>query len=104
MPQNPKMERVIHLAKNAVEQLERQNPCPRFMAPGQGLPRQSYLKQVVPPDGIIVNNSWSSKTKETKRIRKLQAFITPGVVSHQQTKLLGLNRIATTTTATTGWK
>ena len=26
MPQNPKMERVIHLAKNAVEQLERQNP------------------------------------------------------------------------------
>jgi hypothetical protein len=25
MPQNPKMERVIHLAKNAVEQLERQN-------------------------------------------------------------------------------
>jgi len=26
MPQNPEMERVIHLAKNAVEQLERQNP------------------------------------------------------------------------------
>ena len=26
MPQNRKMERVIHLTKNAVEQLERQNP------------------------------------------------------------------------------
>ena len=26
MPQNPEMERVIYLAKNAVEQLERQNP------------------------------------------------------------------------------
>src|SRR6185437_16912468 len=26
MPQNPEMERVIHLAKNTVEQLERQNP------------------------------------------------------------------------------
>ena len=26
MPQNPKIERVINLAKNAVEQLERQNP------------------------------------------------------------------------------
>ena len=26
MPQNPEVERVIHLAKNAVEQLERQNP------------------------------------------------------------------------------
>ena len=26
MPQNPEMERVIHLAKNVVEQLERQNP------------------------------------------------------------------------------
>ena len=26
MPQNPEMERVIHLAKNAVEQLDRQNP------------------------------------------------------------------------------
>ena len=26
MPQNPEMERVIHLAKNTIEQLERQNP------------------------------------------------------------------------------
>ena len=26
MPQNPEMERIIHLAKNVVEQLERQNP------------------------------------------------------------------------------
>jgi hypothetical protein len=26
MPQNPQMERIIHLAKHAVEQLERQNP------------------------------------------------------------------------------
>jgi hypothetical protein len=26
MPQNPEMEHVIHLAKNVVEQLERQNP------------------------------------------------------------------------------
>jgi hypothetical protein len=26
MPQNPEMEHVIHLAKNAVEQLDRQNP------------------------------------------------------------------------------
>ena len=74
------------------------------MAPARGPLQQSYLKQVVPPDGIIVNNSWSSKTKETKRIRKLQAFITPGVVSHQQTKLLGLNRIATTIAAKTGKK
>ena len=26
MPQNPEMERVIHLTKNVVEQLKRQNP------------------------------------------------------------------------------
>jgi hypothetical protein len=26
MPRNPEMEHVIHLAKNAIEQLERQNP------------------------------------------------------------------------------
>ena len=39
MPQNPEMERVIHLTKNAVEQLERKTHCPRFMAPSQR-PRQ----------------------------------------------------------------
>ena len=71
------------------------------MAPGRGLLQQSYPKQVVPPEAIIINNSWRSKTKETKRIRKLQAFITPGVVSHQQTKLLGLNRTTTTTAVKT---
>ena len=74
------------------------------MAPARGPLQQSYLKQVVPPDGIIVNNSWSSKTKEFKRIRKLQAIIALGVVHHQQIKLLGLNRIATTTVAKTGRK
>ena len=74
------------------------------MAPDRGPLQQSYLKQVVPPEAVIVNNSWRSKTKETKRIRKSQAFIAPGVVNHQQTKLLGLNRIATTITAKTGRK
>ena len=71
------------------------------MAPVQGPRQQSYLKQAVPPEAIIVNNRWSSKTKETK---KLQAFIAPGVVNHQQTKLLGLNRITTTIAAKTGRK
>ena len=68
------------------------------MAPGQGLPRQSYLKQVVPQENIIVNNVWSSKTKETKRIRKSQATIAPGAASHQLTKPLGCSQTATTTT------
>ena len=70
------------------------------MAPGPRQLQQSYLKQVVPPGAIIVN----SKTKETKRIRKSQAVIAPGVVNHQQTKLLGLNRTATTIAAKTGRK
>ena len=30
MPRNPEIERVINLAKNAVEQLERQNPLSSF--------------------------------------------------------------------------
>ena len=103
MPQNPEMERVIHLAKNVGEQLERQTCCPRSMAPDRGPPQQSYLKQVILLEAIIVNNSWSSKTKETRRIRKLQAFIDPGVANHQQTKPVVLSQIATTTTAgTTG--
>ena len=73
--------------------------CPRFMAPDRGPLQQSYLKEVVPLEAIIVNNNWNSKTKETKRIRKSQAFITPGVVNHHQTKLLGLNQTATTIAA-----
>jgi hypothetical protein len=48
------------------------------MAPGREPPQQSYLKQAVPPEAIIDNNSWSNKIKETKRIRKSQASITPG--------------------------
>ena len=74
------------------------------MAPDRGPLQQSYLKEVVPLEAIIVNNNWNSKTKETKRIRKSQASIVPGVANHQQTKLLGLNRIATTTAAKTGRK
>ena len=65
------------------------------MAPNRGPLQQSYLKQVVPPGATTVN----SKTKETKRIKKLQAIIVPGVANHQQTKLLGLNRTTTTTIA-----
>jgi len=71
------------------------------MAPSRELPQQSYLKQAVPPEAITDNNSWSNKIKETKRIRMSQASITPGVANHQQTKLLGLNQVATTTTTDT---
>ena len=72
------------------------------MAPDRGPLQQSYLKHVIPLEVITVNNSWSSKTKETKRIKKLQASIAPGVANHQQTKLLGLNQIATTIAVKTG--
>jgi len=73
------------------------------MAPGREPPLQSYLKQVVLLEAIIVNNSWSSKIKETRRIRKSQASIDPGVANHRRTKPLGLSQIATTiTTGTTG--
>ena len=74
------------------------------MAPGRGPLQQSYLKQAVLLEAIIVNNSWSTKIKEIKRIKKSQASIAPGVVNHQQTKLLDLNQVATTTAATTGKK
>ena len=67
------------------------------MAPNRGPLQQSYLKQVELLEAIIANNSWS-KTKETRRIKKLQATIEPGVANQQQTKLLGLSRIATITT------
>ena len=78
--------------------------CPHFTALGRGPPQRSYLKQAVLLEAIIVNNSRSSKIKEIKRIKKSQASIAPGVANHQQTKLLGLNRIATTIAAKTGKK
>ena len=53
---------------------------------------RSY-KQVTLLEAIIDNNSWRSKIKETRRIKKLQVTIDPG-----QTKPLGLSQIATTTT------
>ena len=68
------------------------------MAPGREPPQQSYLKKVALLEAIIANNIRSSKTEETKRIRKSQATIAPGVANHQQTKLLGLSRTTTTTT------
>ena len=100
MPQNPEMEHVIHLAKNAVEQLERQNPLSslhgtRSRATATVIPggSRSY-EQVTLLEAIIDNNSWRSKIKETRRIEKLQVTIDPG-----QTKPLDLSQIATTTTA-----
>jgi len=66
-------------------------------------PQQSYLKQAVLLEPIIVNNSWSTIIKEIKRIKKSQASIAPGVANHWQTKLLGPNQVATTTVPTT-WK
>ena len=72
------------------------------MAPGQGPPQQSYLKQAVLLEAIIVNNSRSSKIKEIKRIKKSQASIALGVANHRQTKPLGLNQVTTTIAGTTG--
>ena len=74
------------------------------MAPGRGPLQQSYLKQAVHPEAITDNNSQSDKIKETKRIRKSQASIAPGVANHRQTKLSGLNLTATTITTKTGRK
>ena len=75
--------------------------CPHSMAHDQGLPQQQYLKQAIPPEATSVNSSRNSRTEETKRIRKLRVVITPEVANHKQIKLLGLNRIATTTAAKT---
>src|SRR6185312_10244641 len=52
-------------------------PCPRFTVRDQGLPQQQYLKQAVPPEATSVNSSRNSRTKETKRIRKLRVVIAP---------------------------
>ena len=70
--------------------------CLCFMAPGLGPLQQSYLKQAVLLEAIIVNNSWINKIKGIRKIRKLQAAIAPGVTNHRQTKPLGLSQTATT--------
>jgi len=103
MPQNPEMERVIRDDRsNPVEQLERQNPLSLLHGTRSRATATVIHKQAVLLEAIIVNNSWRSKTKETKRIRKSQAFIDPGVANHRRTKPLGLSQIATTTAGTTG--
>jgi len=104
MPQNPEMERVIHLAKNAVEQLERQNPLSslhgtRSRATATVIPQASRT-----PGGHHRQQQPEQQNQKTKRIRKSQASIAPGVANHQQTKLLGLNQIATTIAVKTGRK
>ena len=48
----------------------------------QGLLQQSYLKQAIPLEATSVNNNRSSKTKETKRIKRSRATITPNVANH----------------------
>jgi len=53
------------------------------MVRNQGLLQQQYLKQVAPPEDTSVNSSMSSRTKETKKIKKLRAAIAPGVANHQ---------------------
>ena len=78
--------------------------CPHSMAPGRGPLQQSYLKQAVLLEAIIINNSWSSKIKEIKWIKKSQASITPEVANHWQTKLLALNQVTATIAGTTGRK
>ena len=83
MPQNLDLERVINLAKNAVEQLERQNPLSllhgtRSRATATVIPQASRA-----PKASSVNNNRSSKTKEIKRIKKSRAAIAPGVANHQ---------------------
>ena len=83
MPQNPEIERVINLAKNVVEQLERQNPLSSL----HGM-RSRATATVVPQgsctlEATFVNNNRSSKTKETNRIQRSRATIAPGVANHQ---------------------
>ena len=78
--------------------------CPHFMAPGPRRQQWRYRRQAVLLEAVTVNNSWSNKIKEPKRIRKSQASIALGVANHQQTKLLGLNQVETTIVGTTGRK
>jgi hypothetical protein len=67
------------------------------MVRDQGLLQQQYLRQAVPPKATSVNSSRSSRTEETKRIRKLRVVIAPEVDNHKQIKILALSQIATTT-------
>jgi hypothetical protein len=57
--------------------------CPHSTVRDQGLLQQLYLKQAVPLEATSVNNNRSSKTKETKRIKRSRATITPKVANHQ---------------------
>jgi hypothetical protein len=70
MPRNLEIERVINLAKNAVEQLERQNLLSIFHGTRSWASATVIPQASVPPEATSVNNNKSSKTKEIKRIKK----------------------------------
>ena len=103
MPQNPEMEHVIHLTKNVVEQLERQNPlsslhCTRTRATAIVIPQASRT-----PRGHHCHQQPEQQNQRNQEDQELLVAIAPGVANNRQTKPLGLNQIATQTTAgTTG--
>ena len=104
MPQNPEMEHVIHLAKNVVEQLKRQNPLSshhgtRSRATATVIPQASRT-----PGSHHRQQQLEQQNQRNQEDQEVASIHSPWVVNHQQTKLLGLNRIATTIAAKIGRK
>jgi len=102
MPRNPELERVINLTKNAVEQLERQNPLSslhstRSKATATVIPQASRT-----PGGHNRQQQPEQQNQRNQEDQEAASSHRPGVANHKQTKLLGLSQTATTTVGTTG--
>jgi len=96
MPWNPELERVINLTKNAVEQLERQNPLSSLHGT-----RSRATTTVIPQASRTLgghNRQQQPEQQNQRNQEDLEAASShrPGVTNHRQTKPLGLSQTATT--------
>src|SRR6185295_13596533 len=103
MSRNLELERVINLTKNAVEQLERQNPLSslhgtRSRATATAIPQASRT-----PGGHQRQQQQEQQNRRNQEDQEAASSHRPEVVNHKQIKLLALSQTATTTTVgTTG--
>ena len=94
MPQNPEMEHVIHLAKNVVEQLERQNPLSSLYGTQSRATATVIPQASRSPGGHHRQQQLEEQNQRNQEDREVTSNHRP-----RANQPLGLSQIATTTTA-----
>ena len=99
MPQNPELERVINLTKNAIEQLERQNPLSSL----HGTQSKATATAIPQASRTPGGHQRQQQNRRNQEDQEAASSNRPEVANHKQIKFLALSQTATTTTVgTTG--